>query len=54
MSEKESMEEEVLSLREEVEFYKSSASQLQEKLERFRSKYSSKKRQSEDKLASSM
>lgn len=54
LSEKAALEEEVQSLQQEVEFFKGSVAQLQDKMERYRSKYSSRKRHSEDKLASSM
>lgn len=44
----------MLSLQGEMELYKGAMAQLQDKLERYRAKYSNKKKHSEDRLASSM
>lgn len=54
LSEKEHLAEEVQCLQNEVEGYKALVYQQKAKLERYRSKYSHRKRYSEDRLASSL
>lgn len=54
LSEKDLLEEEVKSLQNDVDYYKVTVAQIQEKMERYKAKYSLKKRHSDDKLASSL
>lgn len=54
LSEKELLEEEVRSLRDEIDSYKATVSQLQDKMERYKLKYSNRKRYSDGKLATSL
>jgi uncharacterized protein YlxW (UPF0749 family) len=54
LSDKEALVVEVRSLQVEVESYRDSTTQLQAKVDKLKSKYSSKKKYSDDKLASSM
>ena len=54
LSEKELLEEETRTLRDEVDSYKVLVAQLQEKMERYKVKYSNRKRYSDGKLATSL
>ncbi len=54
LSEKEILEEEMKGLHKEVDLHKLSVAQLQEKMDKYKTKYSLKKRLSDDKLASSL
>ena len=54
LSDKELLEEEVSSLRDEIDSYKAVVAQLQGKVEHYKMKYSSRKRYSDGKLAASL